>query len=194
MKTYRLIGAGALAALAAGASPAFAHTDGGHTIGFVAGVSHPVGGLDHLLAMVSVGIWSALSGNGMARRLWIAPAAFVAAMLVGATAGYLGIPLPMVETGIALSVALLGLMILVQVELPLAIGVAIVALFALYHGHAHGAEATGAIAGYMAGFAIATATLHAAGIGLGLLMTRIRFALHSAGAAIAAAGAYLLAS
>jgi urease accessory protein len=100
----------------------------------------------------------------------------------------------MVETGIAVSVILLGLMILARVELPLALGAAVVALFAIYHGHAHGAEATGAIVAYMAGFAIATATLHVAGIGLGLLMTKVRFATQAAGAAIAAAGAYILTS
>lgn len=184
----------ALAALATGAGPALAHTGAGHADGFIAGIAHPVGGLDHLLAMLSVGIWSALSSPGRTGRVWVAPAAFVAAMLVGATAGYLELPLPMVETGIAASVILLGLMILARVELPVALGAAVVALFAIYHGHAHGAEATGAIVAYMAGFAVATATLHVAGIGLGLLMTRVRFAAQTAGAAIAAAGAYILTS
>jgi urease accessory protein len=194
MKQYRIVTLAALAALAAGAGPAFAHPGFGHTDGFMAGISHPVGGLDHLLAMLSVGIWSALSGQGSTWRVWVAPAAFVAAMLVGATAGYLQLPLPMVETGIALSVILLGLMILARIELPLALGVAVVALFAIYHGHAHGSEATGAIVAYMSGFAIATATLHVAGIGLGVLMTRVRFSAEAAGALIAAAGAYILTS
>jgi urease accessory protein len=184
----------ALAALAAGAAPALAHTGVGHTHGFFAGLGHPVGGLDHLLAMLSVGIWSALASGDKKWRIWVAPAAFVAAMLAGATAGYLALPLPMVETGIALSVLLLGLMIVARIELPLAVGVLVVALFAIYHGHAHGAEATGDILAYMAGFAIATATLHVAGIGLGLVMTRVRFAAIAAGTAISAAGAYLLAS
>jgi urease accessory protein len=194
MRQLRIIAISALAALAAGAGPALAHTGVGHADGFMAGISHPVGGLDHLLAMLSVGIWSALSSQGRTWRVWIAPAAFVGAMLIGATAGYLALPLPMVETGIAVSVILLGLMILARVELPLALGAAVVALFAIYHGHAHGAEATGAIVAYMAGFAIATATLHVAGIGLGLLMTKVRFATQAAGAAIAAAGAYILTS
>jgi urease accessory protein len=194
MRRLRNISTAALALLVIGAGPALAHTGVGHTHGFFAGISHPIGGLDHLLAMLSVGIWSALAGGGKTWRIWVAPVAFVTAMLAGATAGYLQAPLPMVETGIALSVLLLGLMILTRVELPLAVGAAVIALFALYHGHAHGAEATGDIVTYMAGFAIATATLHVAGIGLGLLMTRARFAAVAAGTVISAAGAYLLAA
>lgn len=192
MRHWRIVTTAALAALAAGAAPALAHTGAGHTSGFFAGLAHPVGGMDHLLAMVSVGIWSALAAKGQAWRIWIAPLAFVVAMLAGAAAGHLQVPLPMVETGIALSVLLLGLMILARVELPLAAGVAVVALFALYHGHAHGAEATGGIGAYMAGFAIATAVLHVAGIGFGLVMTRARYAAAATGALVAAAGAYLL--
>jgi urease accessory protein len=194
MRRQHIIWTAAFAALAAGAGPALAHTGVGHTHGFFAGIAHPVGGLDHLLAMLSVGIWSALASKGEAWRVWVAPAAFVTAMLAGATAGYLQLPLPMVEVGIALSVLLLGLMILARVELPLALGAVVIALFAVYHGHAHGAEATGDIVAYMAGFAIATAALHVAGIGLGLAMTRVRFAAIAAGAAISAAGAYILAS
>ena len=193
MKQLRFIAITVLAVLAAGAGPALAHTGvAGHTHGLLAGLAHPFGGLDHLLAMLSVGIWSALAAKGQATRIWIAPAAFVAAMLIGATAGYVGLPLPMVEMGIALSVVLLGLMILARIELPLAVGTVVIAVFAIYHGHAHGSEATGAILAYMAGFAIATTVLHVAGIGLGLAMTRLRLTAPVAGAAIAAAGAYLL--
>lgn len=194
MKHSRIVAIAALAALAGAAGPAFAHTGVGHASGFFAGISHPFGGLDHLLAMLSVGIWSALANKDEAGRIWVAPAAFVAAMLLGATAGYLGIPLPMVETGIALSVALLGLMIVAGIELPLAVGVLVIALFAINHGHAHGAEATGSILAYMAGFVVATASLHVAGIGLGLALTRVRYASIAAGTAITAAGAYLLAA
>ncbi|AGK57337.1 HupE/UreJ protein [Hyphomicrobium denitrificans 1NES1] len=193
MKQFRICTI-ALATLAAGAGPALAHPGFGHTYGFIAGLSHPIGGLDHLLAMLSVGIWSALSSNGRSWRVWVAPAAFVGAMLVGATIGYLHLALPMVETGIALSVILLGLMIATRVELPIAVGTTVMALFAIYHGHVHGSEATGAIVAYMAGFAIATAMLHVAGIGLGMLMTRARFAAQAAGAIIAAAGVYILTS
>jgi urease accessory protein len=193
MKRSRIVTIAALAALAAGTAPALAHSGAAaHTHGFFAGLGHPLGGLDHLLAMLSVGIWSALASGDKTWRMWVAPVAFVAAMLVGAAAGYLQFPLPMVETGIALSVLVLGLMIVARIELPLAVGVLVVALFAIYHGHAHGAEATGAIVAYMAGFAIATATLHVAGIGLGLVMTRVRFAAIAAGTLISAAGAYLL--
>jgi urease accessory protein len=192
MRHQRIVAIAALTALAGGAGPAFAHTGIGHASGFFAGVSHPFGGLDHLLAMLSVGIWSALANKNEASRMWVAPAAFVAAMMLGATLGHLNIALPMVETGIALSVILLGLMIVARLELPLAVGVLVVAFFAIGHGHAHGAEATGSILAYMAGFAIATATLHMAGIGLGLALTKVRYASISAGTAIAAAGAYLL--
>jgi len=192
MRRLRFVTTAALAALAAGAGPALAHTGVGHTNGFLAGIGHPIGGLDHLLAMLAVGIWSALSSRGQPGRIWVAPAAFVMAMLAGATAGYLQLPLPLVETGIALSVVLLGLMILARVEVSVAVGAALVAVFAIYHGHAHGSEATGAIVAYMAGFAVATAALHVAGIGLGLAMTRVRLAAPVAGAAIAAAGTYLL--
>jgi urease accessory protein len=194
MRHLRTVTIASLAALVAGAAPALAHTGVGQASGFFAGISHPLGGLDHMLAMLAVGIWSALANKGHTGRIWVAPVAFVAAMLLGATAGYFALPLPMVETGIALSVVLLGLMIVARVELPLAVGVALVALFAIYHGHAHGSEATGEIVAYMAGFALATATLHVAGIGFGLAMTRVRLAAITAGTLIMAAGAYLLAS
>ncbi len=194
MRNIRLVTGAALTALLAGAAPALAHSGIGHTHGFFAGLTHPIGGLDHMLAMLSVGIWSALAVKEKAWRIWVAPAAFVGAMLAGATAGYLGLRLPMVEAGIALSVLLLGLMIVARVELPLAVGAVVVALFAIYHGHAHGSEATGTILAYMAGFAAATALLHVAGIGLGAAMTRMRIAAVTTGAAISATGVYLLAS
>lgn len=193
MRHLRIVAVAALAATAFGAGPALAHTGLGHTSSFFAGIAHPVGGLDHTLAMLSVGIWSALASKGSTQRLWAAPAAFVAAMLLGATLGYLQVPLPMVETGIALSVILLGLMIVTRLELPVALGALVIALFAISHGHAHGAEASGSIVAYMAGFAVATATLHVAGVGLGMGLTRLRYASAAAGTAIAAAGAYLLA-
>ncbi|MFN3622448.1 MAG: HupE/UreJ family protein [Hyphomicrobium sp.] len=194
MRNIRLVTGAALTALLAGAAPALAHSGIGHAHGFFAGLTHPIGGLDHMLAMLSVGIWSALAVKEKAWRIWVAPAAFVGAMLAGATAGYLGLRLPMVEAGIALSVLLLGLMIVARVELPLAVGAVVVALFAIYHGHAHGSEATGTILAYMAGFAAATALLHVAGIGLGAAMTRMRIAAVTTGAAISATGVYLLAS
>lgn len=171
------------------AAPAFAHTGAGTTHGFGAGLLHPVGGFDHTLAMLSVGIWSALSVRS---RVWLAPLAFVAVMLLGAVAGYAGMPLPAVEIGIAASVVLLGLMILARVELPTVVAVALVGAFALFHGHAHGTEVSGALATYMAGFALATALLHVIGIGIGHAITRARYAAPALGAGIALAGAALL--
>ncbi|KAB2846535.1 MAG: HupE/UreJ family protein [Hyphomicrobiaceae bacterium] len=174
------------------ASPALAHTGAGHTHGLLAGLMHPIGGADHLLAMLAIGIWSAL----VMRRLsvWAAPAAFVLAMLAGAGLGVSDIGLPGVETGIALSVIALGGMILMRVELPVAAGAVLAAVFALYHGYAHGSEATGALAPYMAGFALTTATLHIAGMGLGWLFIRASYAPRIVGAAIAVFGAYILAA
>lgn len=194
MKIYRSLTLAA-AAFAAGTAPALAHIGppGHEHGGFAAGLAHPVSGLDHLLAMLAVGIWSAIVARGNIARLWVAPAAFVAAMVAGAIAGHVGVALPLVETGIALSVVLLGIMIWTGVELPTLAATAVVALFAVYHGHAHGAEASGEIAAYIAGFALTTGALHGVGIGLGMLLTRVRFASHAAGAAIAAAGVYLLA-
>jgi urease accessory protein len=196
MKHVRIITLSALAALAAGTAPAFAHVGiPGHVHGgLLAGLSHPVSGLDHLLAMVAVGIWSALAAKGDSSKLWIAPVAFFVAMLLGASAGIGGMPLPLVEMGIALSVVALGLMIAARVELATLTGAALVALFAVYHGHAHGAEASGAIVSYMAGFALTTASLHIAGIGLGSAILRLRLAAPVVGGLIAAAGAYLLAA
>lgn len=172
------------------ASPALAHTgDGPHSHGFAAGLLHPLGGLDHVLAMVAIGIWSALVGGA---RAVVAPVTFVLAMLAGAALGHAGIPLPMVETGIAASVMVLGLLILTRLELPAAAGMALVALFAVFHGHAHGTEASGAIAAYMAGFALATAGLHVAGMALGRLMVAQSGASRIVGGLIAAAGACLI--
>ncbi|KAB2920491.1 MAG: HupE/UreJ family protein [Hyphomicrobiaceae bacterium] len=172
-------------------TPALAHTGVGHTHGLFAGLAHPIAGVDHLLAMLAVGIWSALVMRQ--RRVWAAPAAFVLAMLAGAALGVAGVALPQVEAGIALSVVALGLMILTRVEMPVAAGAVLAALFALYHGHAHGSEATGAVAAYMAGFAATTATLHIVGIGLGWLLARASYAPRIVGAAIAAFGAYAMA-
>ncbi len=196
MKHAHIITMTALAALAAGGAPALAHTGipGHEHGGLAAGLVHPLGGLDHLLAMLSVGFWSALVAKGDTTRAWLAPAAFVAAMLAGATAGYVGMSLPLVETGIALSVVTLGLMVMWRIELSVLAGAGLVALFALFHGHAHGAEAVGNIVAYMAGFAIVTAALHVAGIVLGRALVRMRHATSVTGGLIAAAGAFLLMS
>jgi urease accessory protein len=183
------------AAAALVSSPAFAHTFGAAGSGFAEGFVHPFLGVDHLLAMVAVGLWSAALGG---RARWVVPAAFVAAMAFGAALGMAAVPLPSVELGIALSVLVFGLLIGFGARLPLPAGLALVALFALFHGHAHGAEAPTAAAPalYMLGFALATASLHLAGLGLGTLMARqsVRVAVwftRLSGGALTAAGVAL---
>jgi len=182
-----------LAALAAViATPAFAHP--GHGVeSFAAGIAHPLGGLDHLAAMVAVGLWAALKGS---RALWAWPAAFVGVMLIGGALGMAHVALPFVEPGILASVVVLGLMVALAVDLPVAVGAAIVGAFALLHGHAHGSEVAENIGGveYMAGFAIATAFLHAIGIGFALAVQRasLRPAIRIAGAACVVLGVALM--
>lgn len=171
------------------ATPALAHTGQGEASGFAYGLAHPIGGLDHLLAMAAVGLWSAIAlprGQVLA-----APFAFVAAMLAGAGLAFAGLALPAVEGMIAASVLILGLMVATRAKLPVAAGAGVAALFALFHGFAHGAEAAGGIAAYMAGFAISTAAIHLAGVGLGLALTGRRLAEGAVGGAIAAAGLFL---
>ena len=171
------------------ASPAFAHVGVGSTASFAAGVAHPLSGLDHITVMVAVGLWAALKGN---RALWVWPASFVGVMLVGGALGMAHVALPLVEPGILASVVALGLLVALAVDLPLAAGAAIIGLFALLHGHAHGTEVAETMNGleYMAGFALATATLHAIGIGFALTMQRARWrsVVRVAGAAGAAVG------
>jgi urease accessory protein len=166
--------------------------EAGHVHGFGAGFVHPFTGLDHLLAMVAVGLWAAQQ-RGTA--LWVLPLSFVAAMSLGALAGLGGLPLPMVESGIALSVLVLGLAVATAWRLPVSVSAALVALFALCHGHAHGtelAEGSGAAA-YILGFVLATALLHASGIGLALGLRGERApVLRMGGGAVAAAGLLIL--
>lgn len=200
MQHIRSIAGAALAVLVAGSAPVLAHTGvpGHEHGGLMAGLAHPVSGLDHLLAMLAVGIWSALIARDTSRvggtsRVWLAPAAFVTFMLIGAGAGIAGLGLPLVETGIALSVVALGLLIAARADLPALASAGLVGLFAVYHGYAHGAEASGSIAPYMLGFALTTAALHLTGIGLGLGLARLRWAAPVAGGLIACTGAWLLA-
>lgn len=186
------------AALAACFLPlmALAHTAGvdhdhGTLASLGAGFSHPFTGLDHLAAMVALGVWSALTS----RRMWLAPLAFAAALLVGAGLGLAGVVLPAIEPMIAASLLVIGLLVASGQRLPLAAGAAVAAVFALFHGAAHGKELgdSGAVAAIM-GMVIATALLHAAGIGLGLLLRgRSRWLARAAGAAVAVFGAALLA-
>jgi urease accessory protein len=176
----RLLSVAALLVL--GASPAFAHP--GHEVSsFAAGIAHPLSGIDHIAVMIAVGLWAALKGG---RALWAWPAAFVGVMLVGGALGMAHVALPFVEPGILASVVVLGLLVALAVDLPVAAGAAIVGAFALLHGHAHGSEVAETISGveYMAGFAIATATLHLVGIAFAQLMARaqLRPAIRVAGA------------
>jgi urease accessory protein len=173
-------------------SAAFAHPGHGDLTGFAAGVAHPLTGLDHIAAMVAVGLWAAMKGG---RALWLWPAAFVAVMLVGGALGVMAIPLPFVEAGILASVVVLGLMVALAATLPLGAGAAIIGLFALFHGYAHGAELpqTAGAASYMAGFALATATLHGVGIAFAFALQSARFQplVRAAGVACVLIGAGL---
>lgn len=174
-------------------SLAYAHTGIGHTIGFSHGFTHPFGGLDHILAMVAVGIWAAQVGG---KATWVVPSTFVSVMVIGGIVGIAGITLPFVEPGIVLSVLILGVLITAAARLPLAASAAIVGLFALFHGHAHGTEIPTAVSGfgYGIGFALATAFLHLSGIGIGIMFkNESRMLLvRSAGAMITVGGLYLL--
>lgn len=155
----------------AGIAPAFAHVGHGVTSSFAAGIAHPLSGLDHISVMIAVGLWAALKGG---KALWAWPAAFVGVMLVGGALGMAQIDLPFVEPAILASVVALGLLVALAVDLPVAAGAAIIGAFALFHGYAHGVEAGETIGGlgYMAGFAISTAALHATGIGFALVAAR----------------------
>ncbi|KQU80063.1 protein hupE [Mesorhizobium sp. Root102] len=178
--------------LLAASIPAYAHVGIGTTSSFTAGFMHQFSGLDHMTVMIAVGLWSALKG-GKAILAW--PAAFVGVMLVGGVLGMLHMPLPFVEPGILASVVALGLLVALAVDLPVSAGIAIIGLFALFHGHAHGTEVPENAGGleYMAGFAIATALLHATGIAAGLgLGIRFRGLARAAGAACAAVGVGLV--
>jgi len=152
------------------ATPALAHTGVGQTSSFASGIAHPLHGADHILAMVAVGLWAVLAGG---RAIWIWPMAFLGSMLAGFAAATLGLQIPFVEPAISSSIIASGLFVALAVRAPVWLGAAITALFAFFHGHAHGTEATVvSLIPYAAGFVLATAGLHAAGIGLGLLAGR----------------------
>jgi urease accessory protein len=183
-----------LALLLITSSGAQAHPVGVDGAGFEHGLSHPFSGLDHVLAMIAVGIWAAQRGG---RALWLLPTTFVAMMAVGGLTGMIGMPLPMVELGVAGSVVALGLMVALTSHLSLPICMGLVGLFAVFHGHVHGTEMPETASGmlYGLGFVVATAVLHGIGLGLGRMMAdrRGRFALRLGGAGIATAGILLAA-
>jgi urease accessory protein len=168
----RLFLRAALAALVLAPSAALAHTGVGGTQGFGPGFLHPLGGLDHQLAMVMVGMFAWQLGG---RALWLVPATFVLVMAAGGLLGVSGVPLPFVETGIAVSVIVLGAIVAFGVKAPVAAAMAVVSAFAVFHGHAHGAEMPINVSGvtYAIGFMLATALLHAVGIVIGFAIGRI---------------------
>jgi urease accessory protein len=149
-------------------SAAAAHTGAGSVFGFASGFLHPLGGLDHLLAMVAVGLLAAQLGGS---AMWLVPVAFVATMIAGAHAGFAGLALRGAEFGIALSVIAIALPVALSLGMPTGLAMALVGVFAIFHGHAHGAEIpVGAHAGlYVSGFALATVLIHAVGVSLGVL-------------------------
>ena len=176
------------------AGPALAHTGAGAVHGFGAGLMHPLFGVDHVLAMVAVGLWAGLTG-GRARFAY--PLAFVGMMVLAGLWGMSGSSLPGVEIGIAVSVVVLGLAIALRATPPLAAGASACAIFAIFHGHAHGAELPQGASGlgYALGFVLATAALHGAGLALaGLLAARAPLLARVAGGGLALAGVAILAS
>ncbi|MFO1036564.1 MAG: HupE/UreJ family protein [Geminicoccaceae bacterium] len=186
----------ATAALILTPTMAMAHTGVGATTGFAHGFLHPLSGLDHLLAMVLVGMFAWQLGG---RALWAVPASFVGVMALGGVLGVAGLQLPLVEIGIALSVVVLGTMVAFRIQPPVALAMGVVAFFAVFHGHAHGSEMPETASGltYAAGFILATALLHVSGIALGLGLGRVggRLAptvVRSAGGVAAVAGLAIL--
>jgi urease accessory protein len=173
--------------------PAFAHPQKGEAVGFVTGFRHPISGLDHVLAMVAVGLWGAQLGSP---AIWVLPVAFPMVMAFGGMLGLMGVPLPGIEYGIAASAILLGAAVMFEVRPPLAVAALLVGVFAIFHGHAHGTELPPGQSAllYSMGFVIATGCLHAVGIGIG---TVHRWSwgqkfLRAAGAAVMFGGGFFL--
>lgn len=193
LRWWHLAGAALLAGAAA--TPACAHSGTGLAGGFVAGVLHPLSGPDHLLAMVSVGLWGAVLGRPLLVAL---PVIFPSMMAGGAMLGMFGAPVPPVELGIAFSVLMLGTAIALGLRPPVWLACVMVGVFALFHGYAHGRELPSAAdpIGYSAGFVLSTGLLHVAGIAIGALheTARGRMLVKGLGAAIGAAGLYFLTS
>lgn len=189
--TSRIGKTAVFAATALLAVPAFAHP--GHDgAGFSAGFMHPLLGIDHLLAMIAVGIWAAQSRKS---ALWVLPLAFPLMMVAGAALAVTGVNFPGVESGIAGSVAILGLLIAFAVRMPLWVATLVVSLFALVHGHAHGTELpdNASALTYGAGFVLATALLHVTGLAFSLVGDKAvaRNTMRVIGAGVAATGLYL---
>jgi urease accessory protein len=184
-----LVAAGTGIGAAVGATPLLAHTGTGDIGGLASGILHPLTGLDHVVAMVAVGLWGCILGG---RAVWQLPVIFPLVMAFGGMLGIAQVPFPAVETGIALSGVVLGLLVALAIQLPATAAWVIVAAFALFHGYAHGAELPEAAnpLAYAAGFVVATGLLHLAGIGLGQLWSRPagKMVVRAAGSVIALAG------
>ena len=170
----------------------------GHSHDLASGFLHPLAGIDHVLAMVAVGLLAAQLGG---RALWLVPASFVAMMAAAGLAGMSGVGLPLTEVGIAASIIVLGGAIALRLALPVVAAMALVGFFAMFHGYAHGLEAPETASGllYGLGFVAATATLHGLGIGIGLAVGRLETGhggqlVRFAGSAVAAIGVVMLAS
>jgi len=179
-------------------APAAALAHPGHdgAGGLLHGFVHPVTGIDHVLAMIAVGVLAAQYGG---RALWLVPMSFLVAMATAGAIGMAGIPVQIVEAGIGLSVVVLGLMIAFQIKPPTLVAMVVVGFFALFHGYAHGSEMPKGLAGlsFAAGFLIATALLLGAGVGLGRLLQRRalgRRLIQAGGGAMALVGIAVLAS
>jgi urease accessory protein len=172
---------------------ALAHQETGKAIGFLSGFTHPISGLDHVVAMVAVGLWGAVLG---APAIWVLPVAFPVMMAIGGLAGLLGFPLPGVEIGIATSAIVLGAAVLTERRPSLWIAAIVVGIFAVFHGHAHGSElppGENALL-YSLGFVMATGMLHAIGILMGVAhrWSAGRQAIRAAGGGVALAGLFFL--
>lgn len=185
----------ALAVLTLAATPALAHTGVGAVSGLSAGIGHPIGGLDHVLAMVAVGILAAQLGG---EAMWFVPASFICMMIVGGLLAIDGVPVPFVELGILGSVVVLGGVIAAGRRMPVSVAMVLVGLMAVFHGHAHGTEmpSNASSVEYVIGFVVATAMLDAVGAGLVVRAEKIAqrtgaFAVRASGGAIAIAGALL---
>lgn len=181
-----------VAAVVTGAAEA--HTFGVSAAGFSAGLAHPLVGLDHLLAMIAVGLWAVQIADRTehATALWLVPASFLAAMTAGGVLAMAEVGIPQVELGILGSLVVLGVLIAAAPRLPVWAGAAVVGAFALFHGHAHGTEAPAAASAalYAAGFLVTTTFLHGVGVGLGLVLRegQARLVTRFGGVGIAAAG------
>jgi urease accessory protein len=172
---------------------AIAHVGHGETVGFWHGLQHPIGGLDHILAMLAVGLWAAQLGG---KAVWSLPLAFVSVMALGGVLGIAAMPIPFVEQGIIASDLILGGLVLMATRLPLAASISIVGLLAIFHGYAHGAEMPkdASVLEYAAGFIVATAALHLSGVSIAMLIKKLfkDQLVRVAGGGIIVGGVYVL--